>query len=493
MDAVLGFVMKELDNFTCKNITPSIDLMETAGKKIAEAILKKYNPKKVLVLCGSSGNGGDGFVIGRYLLLNNVLVDAFLISDNLSKDCNTNKMRFNGKIYKELPKLEYDLIVDGLIGIGLKSNLRDEYINIINKVNESNIKIASIDIPTGIDASYGISYGAYIKSDTCYSIEYPKTGLFLDDGIDSYNSLEIIPIGIIKTEEVIHINTKDDFKKLLPKRLNNTNKGSFGRALIIAGSYKYPGASLISYMAQEQFKMGIGYSYLAVPKDLYELYALRHPEVIVMPIPSVDGHIKFDIESLNSFLKMDSIAIGMGMDISKDLYDTIKYLLLNYEGTIIIDADAINTIAKYGVDILKNKKCKCIITPHLKEMERLTNISVKDIKNNIFDVALNFSKEYDVTLILKSSSSIITDGKSISISKFGNSSLAKGGSGDTLSGILSGISAYLKIDPYRIACFGSYILGRSAELVVNKIEEECVTPLDISNEINNVFKEIKNE
>ena len=492
MDAVSQEVMKRIDTYTCEHLIKSIDLMEAAGTSMASEVLSHYSPKRVLLLVGSSGNGGDALVLGRKLIEKGITVDAYLISDTLSIDCNTNKDRFKGNIYYELPKLDYDLIIDGLIGFGLKSQLRDNYIKLIHSVNDSNIKIVSLDIPTGIDATSGISYGAFIKSDLCITIEYPKTGLFLNDGLDSYKELSIISIGIIKTDQVIHIHEKEEFMGILPYRLRNSNKGSYGRSAILAGSYKYPGASYIAYEACAAFKMGVGYSYLYVPKEVYELYALRHPEVIVSCLSSVDGHIKYDEDILNSLLKMDSISIGMGMDISYDLYHTIEYLLLNYDKTLIIDADALNTLAKYGIDILRNKKCRVILTPHLKEMERLSKISVSDIMKNPLEIAKNFSKMYDVTLILKSASSIITNGVDISISAFGNSSLAKGGSGDMLSGILTGISAYLDLEPYKIASLGSYILGRAAEYAVLDIEEECMSPLDIMQNINKVFKEIKN-
>lgn len=493
MEAVTGEVMKEIDNYTCNEITPSIELMEKAGYEIKKALLKKYSPKKVLLLCGSSGNGGDAFVIGRYLLEDGISVDAYLISSKLSPDCNTNKERFKGRIYEELPPLSYDLIIDGLIGFGLKSTLRENYIEVIQKINASKILTISIDIPTGIDATNGISYGAFIEADTCYTIEYPKTGLFLNDGLDSYKALEIIPIGIQKTTHVIQVSTLKDFKNIFPRRLNNTNKGSFGKAAIVAGSYKYPGASYISYHALEQFQMGIGYSYLYVPKDVYELYALRHPEVIVGTLPSIDGHIEYKEEALLPLLKMDSIAIGMGMDISYDLYQAIEYLLKNYKGILIIDADALNTLSKYGVSLLKKKSCQVILTPHLKEMERLSKIKVEQWQKNPFPNALAFAEEYGITLVLKSASTIITNGKDMVISAFGNSALAKGGSGDMLAGILSGLAAYLDIDIYKIASLASYILGRASELIVKSIPAECVSPFDTAHEIKNVIKEIKDE
>ena len=392
MKAVIQEVMKKIDKYTCDNLVKSIELMETAGYKMALEVLKYYSPKRVLLLVGSSGNGGDALVLGRYLMEKGIKTDAFLISKNLSDDCKTNKDRFLGDIYYELPSLDYDLIIDGLIGFGLKSRLKDNYISIINKVNKTIIPIVSLDIPTGIDATNGISYGAFIESDLCITIEYPKTGLFLNDGLDSYKRLSIISIGIVKTDEVIHVNEISDFKGILPKRKRNSNKGTYGRAAIIGGSYKYMGATLLSYCALNQFKMGVGYSYLYVPKEIYNQYALMHPEVIVSFLPSVNGHIKYDEEALKPLLKMDSIAIGMGMDISLDLYDVILYFLVNYDRTLILDADALNTLAKYGLAPLKNKKCKVIMTPHIKEMERLSLRGTNEIIFNPLKLQGNLQK-----------------------------------------------------------------------------------------------------
>ena len=179
----------------------------------------------------------------------------------------------------------------------------------------------------------------------------------------------------------------------------------------------------------------------------------------------------------------------MGMTVSLDLYNTIKYLLLNYNKTLIIDADALNTLALYGLDILLNKKCNVIITPHIKEFSRLSKKSVSDILKNTLDYAYEFSNKYDCCIILKSASSVICYKDDISINITGNSGLAKSGSGDMLSGILTGISAYLDISLYDKARLGSYILGRACELC--DIPEESITTTDIVKKIPDVIKELK--
>ncbi len=491
MKAITGKLMKKIDEESSINV-PSYDLMEQAGFKMANVILKRYSPKNVLLVLGSGANAGDALVVGRFLLENNVKVSAYIINQIKNENSLKNLNKFNGEIVKKIDG-DYDLIIDGIFGIGLNRDLNDNYVSIINELNNLNIKIVSLDIPSGIDSTTGISYKAFIKSDSCISVKYHKTGLFLNDGLDSYSNLDLVDIDIHDTNELINIVDINDFKNIFPNRLRNTNKGSYGKASIISSSINYPGASKISYNALASFKMGVGFTNLFVPKSVYNIYAISNPEIIVNQLDEIDGHIKFNKEDLDLIIRRsDSISIGMGMTISNDLYESIDYLLKNFDKRLLIDADGLNTISKYGIDILKNKKCEVILTPHLKEFERLTNIPLDEIKKDIFNISLNFAKEYNIILVLKSSSTIITDGKNIIIQPEGNTALAKAGSGDSLSGLITGLLAYLKnIDVFQIAELGSFILGYSAKLLANEKEVECITITEIINNFDSVFKLIK--
>ena len=491
MQAVTKDIMKKIDDETSINI-PSIELMEMAGKGMYKIILKDYNPKNVLLVLGSGANAGDALVVGRYLLEKNINVSAYKIEEIKNQNAIINSNKYRGKIVNNIDD-NYDLIIDGIFGIGLNRDLNDDYINVINKINSLNIPIVSLDIPSGIDATTGISYKAFVKSDLCISVKYHKTGLFLDDGLDSYKKLDLVNIDIKDTNELIDILSIDDFKNVFQKRLRNTNKGSYGKASIIASSINYPGASKISYNALLAFKMGVGFTNLFVQEDVYNLYALANPEIITNKLKSIDGHIDYNESDLDLIIKRsDSISLGMGMTVSEELYKSIKYLLNNFKGRLLIDADGLNTISKYGIDILDNKKCEVILTPHLKEFERLTNISVLDIKKDILNISKKFAEKYNVTLVLKSSSTIITDGKRLCIQPEGSTALAKAGSGDSLSGVICGLLAYLKNeDIFKISSLGSFLLGYTAKVLSNKIPEENITISEIINEMPTVFKELK--
>lgn len=490
MDALTSDEIRRIDNNTCIK-KGSINLMEDAGCKMASIILSYYTPKNVLLLVGSGGNGGDALVVGRYLLDKGINVSAFIISEVKNEDSKINLKRFKGNIIKNPIFKDYDLIIDGILGNNQKTPLKDDLIPLIKEINELDIRVVSLDMPTGINTDNGLHLGEFIRSDLLITVEYPKLGLFLQDGLDSYKRLETIKIGMDEPKDIIHINEEADFKGILKKRDRNSNKSSFGRASIIAGSRDYAGASYISYNALNQFMMGVGYSYLYVPKSLYELYALRFPELIVSQLSDKDGFIKYNPSELDKIIaSSDAISIGMGMGVSEDLYKTLDYLIHNYDKTLIIDADALNTISKYGVDILLNHKPNIILTPHPKEAERLSGVLVKDIFDNPIDFAKSFAKKYNITLLLKGASTIITDGTHLMISSFGNTGLAKGGSGDALSGILAGAIASNGLDIKNVG-LSSFILGRASELASKDESQRSLTISKISSNIGKVIKEIE--
>ena len=490
MDALTSDEIRRIDNITCNSIG-SINLMEDAGKKMASIILRYYKPKNVLLLVGSGGNGGDSLVCGRYLLNEGIKTTAYIISDVKNNDAISNLKLFKGEIIENPIFRDYDLIIDGILGNNQKTPLKPNLIPIIKDVNSSNSIIVSLDMPTGINTDNGLSLGEFIRSDLVISVEYPKIGLFLQDGLDSYKKLEVIKIGMVHPKDIIHIDEDIDFKGILKKRERNSNKSTYGRASIIAGSKDYAGASYISYNALNQFMMGVGYSYLYVPESLYELYALRFPEIIVSRIKDNSGHIAFDKDLLDKIMKSsDAISIGMGMGVSEDLYKTLDYLIHNYSKTLIIDADALNTISKYGIDVLNNHKANIILTPHPKEAERLSGIAVKDILDNPIIFAKEFAKKYNLILLLKGASTTISNGDIIRISAFGNSGLAKGGSGDALSGILCGIMATNGYSINNVA-LGSYILGMACVKACKNCSERSITISAISMHIGEVLKEIE--
>jgi NAD(P)H-hydrate epimerase len=203
----------------------------------------------------------------------------------------------------------------------------------------------------------------------------------------------------------------------------------------------------------------------------------RYPEAILTCMKG-ENSLEYDEGKLCKLLKSECIALGMGCGISLELYKIICYLLENYTGVLLLDADGLNALSKYGVGVLKEKKCNVLLTPHLKEFSRLTGLTVGEITKDPIERAKAFAKEYAVTLLLKSSVSVVTDGNTVYLNTRGNAALAKGGSGDVLSGIVSSLCAQGH-SPIEGAMAGSYLLGRAAELCAKEKGEYSVLARDV--------------
>lgn len=271
------------------------------------------------------------------------------------------------------------------------------------------------------------------------------------------------------------------FTSFLPKRNENTSKFDYGRATLIGGSKDYGGAPLLSLSALSAFRMGVGFSTLYVPEPLYSIYVGRNPQIIVHPFPSKDGNLRFDEDSLSNIaLKSSSIAIGMGVTGFTECAKILEYLLKNYKGSLIIDAGGLTALATLDQGLLENPTCQVILTPHSGEFARLSGGSCLDIEKNPLVSLPHYLKGKKVTVLLKGHTTYISDGKETYRSSFGNTGLSKGGSGDLLSGILCGVFAQkINASVSKKAAFGSYLLGKSADLLLEKQSEYSIIADDI--------------
>lgn len=270
------------------------------------------------------------------------------------------------------------------------------------------------------------------------------------------------------------------FKDFLPKRNQNTSKFDYGRAVLIGGSKEYGGAPLLSFSSLMALRMGAGFSTLYVPEPLYSIYIGRDPQIIVSLFPSKDNKLVFDEKFLSELItKSTSIAIGMGITSFDETEKILEYLLLNFTGNLIIDAGALTSLAMMK-DPFKNKSCNVVLTPHTGEFSRLIGISREEIEQNPIEYAYEYAKKNGAVVILKGHASIITDGNEIYSNSYGNTGLAKAGSGDLLSGLLCGIFAQ-NIDRSNCmkAAFCSYLLGASADYLLQEQSEYSIIANDI--------------
>ena len=278
---------------------------------------------------------------------------------------------------------------------------------------------------------------------------------------------------------------------LLPKREKNANKGAFGTLTVVGGSEKYRGAPILA--CEAALRSGVGICRLCSTEKVVASAAMRRPEIVFQPIEETEkGAIssKSFILNLKGILKSSAILVGIGMTECFDTEATVTALISNYEGRLIIDADGLNSIKTCPEKLISAKKTP-IITPHVGEMARLTKLSISEIKESRERVALDFAKKYNCVVVLKDSVTVIAspEGRSITLDRE-NSALAKGGSGDVLSGIIASLSAQ-GLAPYDAALCGAVIHSEAGLAASSVMAEESVLPSDIIACLSAVFKELR--
>jgi len=336
--------MRSADKFNIENLGISEEtLIYRAGSAVAEEVNRRLKGGRVLVCVGKGNNGKDGEVAAK--ILSNI--HGFTVATlNV----------YNG-IFKMFDK-KFDIIVDCIFGTGLDREITGRYKEAIERINSSGAYVVSCDIPSGLNANTGKVMGAAVKADLTIAIQEYKLGHFLNDGKDYCGKIILKDIGLSVWDNDFALRLeKSDVAKFFPERKHNVNKGDFGKSAIIGGSKKYSGSSLLSMNALSAYKVGTGYSFLFVPECVFGSVVGLYPETIVSSIKDDSNNFIFDKETLDNAMKNDAIAFGMGSGVTEEVYKSLKYLLENYTGNLIIDADGINSLAKFGKEILKNKKC----------------------------------------------------------------------------------------------------------------------------------------
>lgn len=284
---------------------------------------------------------------------------------------------------------------------------------------------------------------------------------------------------------------KNLVKTLLPKREKSANKGTFGTLTVVGGSEKYRGAPILA--CEAALRSGVGICRLASIEKVIQSAASRRPEIVFQPIDeSINGAISADsfILKMKNIEKSSSLLVGIGMTDCFDTEAVVSALLSNYENSLIIDADGLNSI-KTCPEKLRSAKKMPIITPHVGEMSRLTKLSIAEIKENRERIALDFSKKYNCVTVLKDSITVIAspEGKCMTLDRE-NSALSKGGSGDVLSGIIASLSAQ-GLAPYDAALSGAIIHSEAGLMASSVMAEESVLPSDVITCLSAVFKELR--
>ena len=299
---------------------------------------------------------------------------------------------------------------------------------------------------------------------------------------------------MIQLEKTIYEIESMDLKEFFKYREKDSHKGMFGRVGIMGGSLEYSGAVKLASISCAAVRSGCGVVRVMVPEAIASAVLPHLLEQTLSPVPCDSaGHMIFSEEKLLEITAdLNAIAIGMGWGCSSEYEKIMKFLLENYSGTLIIDADGLNTLAKMNLDVLKDKKAQVVITPHLKEFERLTKRNKEEIQKNAISITKEFARDYDVILLLKGSTTIITDGNVTYLSRSGCPGMATAGSGDVLSGIIAGMLGYHERTVETVA-FSAYFAGVAGELAQEKYTDIAMKASDTIEFIPNAIKKIRNE
>lgn len=487
-----GNEAKELDRLSIQEYgIPSLVLMERASLKLAQRIRENVDrDKKILILCGSGNNGGDGVACGRILCEDGYPVDVWLIgnrqhasSEMESQLLIAEKTGMSVSVVHELHDLEnYDVIVDALFGIGLSRDITGIYREWVERINDFSGKVISVDIPSGVDATTGKILGIAVKADITVTFGENKTGLVLFPGAQYVGKLYVERIGfpLIALEELRASSftyDKKDVKALFPKRIPRSNKGSYGKLLVIAGSVGMGGAAL--FAAKSAYLMGAGLVKVVTHENNRIMLQSNLPESLI--------NCYDDFYDLTEDISWASaIVIGPGLG-TGHMGETLLQQILTMEKKIpvLLDADALNLLAEkeeyftrdgHGKRRLLQFPENFVLTPHIKEMSRLSGRTVDVIRENMMEVVSIPGN--NATLVLKDARTIVANSAKKYINMSGNNALAKGGSGDVLSGMIGGLLAR-GMDVFEAATLGVYLHGLTADEYVKHRSSSSMTASDI--------------
>lgn len=473
-------VMAESDKACIAGGVPSVELMERAAKGIFDNIDKSG---KTYIICGKGNNGGDGFALACIMAEGGFDVSVFYISENLSKDA----LYYKDKLIKRgferiyhISQCDYDcdLIVDCIFGTGFSGEPKQEYAEVIDAINSSRAKVVAADIPSGLDGSGGRAVKA-VKADKTVAIQAVKSGLLLGDGKDYCGEVVAVDIGIPIIGEKYAVIDGEFVKKFFAPRKKNCNKGSFGKSLIIGGSREFPGAPKLAEAGRAALRAGAGLNTLCVPYSISGAYAESVVESTVFPMADKDGAFVFDRGSIDKAMKgVTAVAIGPGMGGNREENARIcEYIVKNFDCDCIMDADALNAFCTEIVR-LKDKKAALLLTPHPKEASRLTGKSVDEILSDPIAAAKYLATLCDCTVLLKGATTVVTDGKDVALVADGTPALAKGGSGDVLTGTICGFAAR-GISLFDAACAGAYLCAVAAKRAESEYGDWGVLASDV--------------
>ena len=494
--------IRRLDQYTIEHEPiPSIELMERASRTFCQWFVKKFPDKhrKVFVFAGSGNNGGDGLAIARMLSRDFYEVKVYLlrIGNQLSDDCAANFKTL--KKYRSCPFEEIteesnfpvlpkgSIVIDAIFGSGLSRPVEGYWAKLLEYLNELDVNRVSVDIPSGMFADKP-TRGVSILADSTFSFEMPKVGFFFGEnsqrvGEWTYGSIGLNTGFIQKENTPWFLIDEPMVKPILHRRKKFDHKGTFGHALLVAGGYGKVGAAILASKAC--LRSGAGLVTVHAPKCAYEILQIAFPEAMV----SVDEH-QFAVTCMREDLsKFKAIGIGCGIGVNELTARGMADLLKKTDAPVVLDADGLNLLAGHP-DFFKLIPKNSILTPHPKEFERMFGPTPDHFATN--ELQRHKAQELGLYILLKGANTSIAcpDGNCY-FNSTGNPGMATGGSGDVLTGILTGLLAQ-GYSPFETCVLGVYLHGLAGDLAAQDLQQEALLASDITDHLGKAFIALKN-
>ncbi|MEJ5186875.1 MAG: NAD(P)H-hydrate dehydratase [Candidatus Geothermincolales bacterium] len=484
MRAVYPDEMKALDGAAIEGGIPSLQLMERAGRGVAEHARDMLGPapgKKVIVVAGKGNNGGDGFVAARYLKDRGYQVEVFLLGSpvDLSEDCLENYRRFlevGGEVKRAdiAPPPERfsgaDLVIDAIFGTGFQGMPMGVHADIIRSINSSGVPVLSVDVPSGVDAATGEVVGEAIRAERTVTFAWPKVGLYLYPAAELVGELVVIDIGIPHhlLDEVVRsdftVLEDDEVAPMLPRRSPHAHKMECGRVLVVGGSTGLTGAAALCSRAA--MRCGAGVVTLGVPARLHDIMEMKLTEVMTVPLPDLGAGFLAE-EAAEEVLalqdRFDVLALGPGLGREGETARAVWKLLSHWEKPLVLDADGLNAAA-INPSPLEDRTFPTVITPHPGELGRLLGKSPDEVQRDRLGSAQEACRRFGCVTVLKGANTLVASpqGK-VYINPLALAGLATAGSGDVLTGAIAAILAQ-GADPLQAAACGVYLHGKAASI-----------------------------
>jgi ADP-dependent NAD(P)H-hydrate dehydratase / NAD(P)H-hydrate epimerase len=527
--------MREADRLTTERYgIPSLQLMENAGAAVADYLTNIFpdlSNRRILVLCGKGNNGGDGFVVARRLRERNAAPRVFLLAESseLRGDAATNLRRWQeggGELWVVSPADQWaaarecldeaDIVVDALLGTGVKGPVKGILAAVIGDVNAWRSRnkaairgaisrfVAAVDMPSGLPSGNEDFGGPIIRADATVTFTAPKVGQLLAHAADCVGKLVVRSIGtprdlleLLEDDSNLRLHWLEpgEFRGLPMERKADANKGSFGHALIVAGSVGKSGAAVLGGRAA--LRVGAGLVTVATPAEVLPVVAAGMPEMMTAPLLATeDGTVSLRNLGSDRFAQVahdkSVLAMGPGLSTNEETQQFIRAVLQKVSLPVILDADGLNAFAGHVEELVTRKPELLALTPHPGEMGRLLDTTAREVQNKRLETALNAAKRWNAFVILKGFHTLLAtpDGRAY-VNTTGNPGMATGGTGDVLTGMLAGLTAEFGVKDWEhVLGLGVYLHGLAGDLAAERVGEAPLVASDLIDSLPEAYAQL---